>query len=207
MKKNLFVLLTLVVLISILAACKGDDKAKEDNRKKEEPQTAKVQQTEEKIIKLGSLGFTPEEFKENWNASQAEMEESGKYKIESLEVVNGEFKSNISDGLILEGIVNEETEEVAKLALIKKYAETDQIEDSLNQFEDTIAAFFLLIAATNKEEKISEQEVGKLMKDLNLMNDTEDSLNTNATLNNVTYTAKETERGLVLTVGEKVNKD
>jgi hypothetical protein len=194
----------LCVALMLLSACGGKDKAKNEGKKEES--TAKVQQTEEKVIKLGSLGFTTEELQSNWNEAQAEMEESGEYRLEALPVENGEFKTNVSEGLILEGIVNEGTNEVARVSLVKKYEEVNGIEDSLNQFEDTIAAFFLLVASTNKNEKVQETEISKLMSELGLVNDKDEVINGKANLNNVAYTTKETERGLVITATEKASK-
>ncbi|MBD8071325.1 hypothetical protein [Bacillus sp. PS06] len=203
MKNRKLIIVLLCMTLMMLTACGGKDKAKDEEKKES---TAKVQQTEEKIIKLGSLGFTTEEFQTNWNEAQAEMEESGEYRLESLQVENSEFKTNVSEGLILEGIVNEGTNEVARVSLVKKYEEVNGIEDSLNQFEDTIAAFFLLVAATNKDEKVQEPEISKLMSQLGLVNDKEEPINGKGNLNNVAFTAKETERGLVITATEKTNK-
>ncbi|MFC4320737.1 hypothetical protein [Litchfieldia salsa] len=204
MNKNRIIIAILCMTLMVLSACGGKDKAK-DEEKKEEP-TPKVQQTEEKVVKLGSLGFTTDELQSNWNEAQAEMEESGEYRLDGLPVENGEFKANVSEGLILEGIVNEGTNEVARVSLVKKYEEVNEIEDSLNQFEDTIAAFFLLVASTNKNEKVQETEISKLMSELGLVNDKDEIIDGKANLNNVAYTAKETERGLVITATEKASK-
>ncbi|WP_078545722.1 hypothetical protein [Litchfieldia alkalitelluris] len=205
MKQSKFLIIMLCISIAMLTACGGKDKAKEEE-KTEEPKTAKVQQTEEKIVKLGSLGFTVEEFQTNWNNAQSEMEESGEYQIENLNVENGEFKTNVANGLILEGLVNEGTNEVARVNLVKKYEEVNGIEDSLNQYEDTIAAFFLLVAATNKDQKVQEPEISKLMSTLGLVNDKDEPIDGKSNLNNVGYTAKDTERGLVITATEKEAK-
>lgn len=73
---------------------------------------------EDKIINLGSLGFTTDDLIKNWNEAQAEMKDSD--KIDQINVRNGEFKHDVNDGMILEGIVNETTNEVIRLSIVKK---------------------------------------------------------------------------------------
>ncbi|MFT4412602.1 hypothetical protein ACLM5H_01965 [Fredinandcohnia humi] len=204
MRKQLYVLSILLLSVFLLASCKGDDKAK-DKEKKEDPKVTKIQQADERILRLGSLGFTTEDLVKNWNEAQATMEDSGAYQIKQIKVTNGEFKQDVSEGLILEGIVNEQTNEVVRLSLVKKDMESGNLNTALDKYEDTIAAFFLLVAVTNTEEAVKEEDIGKITNQLGLLRDKDKIVNGTATLNNVTYKAEENERGLVLSAMEKTN--
>ncbi|THE15491.1 hypothetical protein E1I69_01150 [Bacillus timonensis] len=197
MRKQLFFMVIILLSASLLVSCKGDDKAKE---KKDEAET-KIQQVEDKIINLGSLGFTTDDLVKNWNEAQAEMKDSD--KIDQISVRNGEFKHDVNDGMILEGIVNETTNEVIRLSIVKKDMESDNLNTTLDKYEDTIAAFFLLVAVTNTEEAVKDQDIGKVTYKLGLLRDKDKKINGTATLNNVTYKAEENERGLVLSAVEK----
>lgn len=197
MWKQLFFMMIILLSASLLVSCKGDDKAKE---KKDEAKT-KIQQVEDKIINLGSLGFTTDDLVKNWNEAQAEMKDSD--KIDKITVRNGEFKHDVNNGMILEGIVNETTNEVIRLSIVKKDQEADNLNTTLDKYEDTIAAFFLLVAVTNTEEAVKDQDIGKVTYKLGLLRDKDKKINGTATLNNVTYKAEENERGLVLSAVEK----
>jgi hypothetical protein len=204
--KRLFILL--LCGMTLIGCGGGDDKAKE---KKKEAKTAETEGTTvndagiariQAQTELGTLGFTTEELKENWNAAQAEMKEDEAYQIKDLAVSNGEFKTDVGEGLILEGIVNEETNEVSKLSIIRKEVEAEKLEQSLDQFEDTLAAFFLLVSVTNKDKKVSEAQINSMVHDLVILQKDKDLLDSSATLNNVNYKVVENERGLVLTATE-----
>ncbi|MDR4888912.1 hypothetical protein RGU12_15490 [Fredinandcohnia sp. QZ13] len=197
MRKQLFFMVIILLSVALLVSCKGDDKAKE---KKDEAET-KIQQVEDKIINLGSLGFTTDDLIKNWNEAQAEMKDSD--KIDQINVRNGEFKHDVNDGMILEGIVNETTNEVIRLSIVKKDREAENLNTTLDKYEDTIAAFFLLVAVTNTEEAVKDQDIGKVTYKLGLLRDKDKKINGTATLNNVTYKAEENERGLVLSAVEK----
>ncbi|MFS0822727.1 hypothetical protein [Bacillus sp. 1P02SD] len=199
MRKQLFFMLIILLSVSLLVSCKGDDKAKE---KKDEAET-KIQQVEDKIINLGSLGFTTDDLVKNWNEAQAVMNDSD--KIDQITIRNGEFKHDVNDGMILEGIVNETTNEVIRLSIVKKDQEADNLNTTLDKYEDTIAAFFLLVAVTNTEEAVKDQDIGKVTYKLGLLRDKDKKINGTATLNNVTYKAEENERGLVLSAVEKTD--
>lgn len=202
MRKKLFLFGILLLSIAVLVSCKGDDKAKEQE-KKEDPKTTKIQAADERILTLGSLGFTTEDLLTNWNEAQEKMEDSGAYKLDKINVTNGEFKQDVSDGLILEGIVNEQTNEVVRLAIVKKDIESDDLVTTLDKYEDAIAAFFLLVAVTNTEEAVKEQDIGVATYKLGLLRDKDKVINGTAVLNDVTYKAEENERGLVITALEK----
>lgn len=203
MRKRLFLLAIILLSVTLLVSCKGDDKAK-DKDNNDDAKT-KIQQTDEQIINLGSLGFTTEDLVKNWNEAQATIEKSGPYQIDQINVTNGEFRKDVSDGLILEGIVNEQTNEVIRLSLVKKDIESDNLNTALDKYEDTIAAFFLLVAVTNTEEAVKEEDIGKITNKLGLLRDKDKKIKGTATLNNVTYKAEENERGLVLTALEKTD--
>ncbi|WP_077618783.1 hypothetical protein [Bacillus sinesaloumensis] len=200
MRKRLFFIAIILLSTALLVSCKGDDKAKE-KAKKEDPKSTKIQEAEEEIITLGSLGFTTDDLVKNWNEAQAEMKDSD--KINQINVRNGEFKHDINDGMILEGIVNEATNEVVRLSIVKKDIESDNLNTTLDKYEDTIAAFFLLVAVTNTEEAVKEQDIGVTTYKLGLLRDKDKKINGKATLNNITYKAEENERGLVLSAVEK----
>ncbi|WP_453995033.1 hypothetical protein [Bacillus nitroreducens] len=200
MQKRLFFIAIILLSTAFLVSCKGDDKAKE-NEKKEDPKATKIQEADEQIFNLGSLGFTTEDLVKNWNEAQAEMKDSD--PIEQLNVRNGEFKHDINDGMILEGIVNETTNEVVRLSIVKKDVESDNLYSTLDKYEDTIAAFFLLVAVTNTEEAVKEEDIGVTTYKLGLLRDKDKTINGTATLNNITYKAQENERGLVLSAVEK----
>ncbi|RFB10570.1 hypothetical protein DZB84_22425 [Bacillus sp. HNG] len=197
MRKQLFFLVIILLSGALLVSCKGDDKAKE---KKDAAET-KIQQVEDNIINLGTLGFTTDDLVKNWNEAQAEMKDSD--KIDQINVRNGEFKHDVNNGMILEGIVNETTNEVIRLSIVKKDLESDNLNTTLDKYEDTIAAFFLLVAVTNTEEAVKDQDIGKVTYKLGLLRDKDKKINGTATLNNVTYKAEENERGLVLSAVEK----
>ncbi|MEH7224587.1 hypothetical protein V7112_12330 [Bacillus sp. JJ1566] len=201
MQKRLFFMVIILLSITLLVSCKGDDKAKD----KKEDAKAKIQQVEDKIINLGSLGFTTEDLVKNWNEAQATIEDSGSYQIDQITVTNGEFRKDVSEGLILEGIVNEQTHEVIRLSLVKKDIESDNLTTALDKYEDTIAAFFLLVAVTNTEEAVKEDDIGKITNELGLLRDKDKKIKGTATLNNVTYKAEENERGLVLSAVENTD--
>ncbi|MEH7380019.1 hypothetical protein V7138_06010 [Bacillus sp. JJ1533] len=196
MRKQLYFMIILLCT-TLLVSCKGDDKAKE---KKDEAET-KIQQVEDRVMDLGSLGFTTDDLVKNWNEAQAEMKDSD--KIDQLNVRNGEFKHDINNGMILEGIVNETTNEVVRLSIVKKDMESDNLNTTLDKYEDTIAAFFLLVAVTNTEEAVKEEDIGAVTYKLGLLRDKDKKINGTATLNNITYKAEENERGLVLSAVEK----
>ncbi|WP_099352290.1 hypothetical protein [Fredinandcohnia onubensis] len=200
MRKRIFIFAILLLSSLLLVSCKGDDKAKEQE-KKEDPKATKIQQADEQIMNLGSLGFTTEDLVKNWNEAQTEMKDSD--KIEKLNVRNGEFKHDVNNGMILEGIVNEATNEVVRLSIVKKDVESDNLSTTLDKYEDTIAAFFLLVAVTNTEEAVKEADIGKVTYKLGLLRDKDKKINGTATLNNITYKAQENERGLVLSAVEK----
>ncbi|WP_449536950.1 hypothetical protein [Ferdinandcohnia sp. Marseille-Q9671] len=200
MKKRLVILVIMLLSLLLLVSCKGDDKAKEQ-AKKEDPKATKIQEAEEEILTLGSLGFTTDDLVQNWNEAQAEMKDSD--KIDQINVRNGEFKHDINNGMILEGIVNEATNEVVRLSIVKKDIESDNLNTTLDKYEDTIAAFFLLVAVTNTEEAVKEQDIGVTTYKLGLLRDKDKKINGTATLNNITYKAEENERGLVLSAVEK----
>ncbi|MDF0727782.1 hypothetical protein PY093_13970 [Cytobacillus sp. S13-E01] len=200
--KKLFIL---SICAFVLMGCGGDKEEKAKTAKKDEKTIiqeegiARIQaQTE-----LGTLGFTPEELQENWNSAQDEMKEEDSYQIKQLNVTNGEFRTDVGEGVILEGIVNEETNEVSKLSVIRKEVEAEQLSQSLHQFEDTIASFFLLVAVTNKEEKVSEEQINTMVHDLVILETDKDMLDAESSLNNVTYMVEENERGLVMTATQK----
>ncbi len=201
MRKQLYFMAIILLSASLLVSCKGDDKAKD----KKDDAKAKIQQVEDKIINLGSLGFTTEDLVKNWNEAQATIEDSGSYQIDQINVTNGEFRKDVSDGLILEGIVNEQTNEVIRLSLVKKEIESDNLNSALDKYEDTIAAFFLLVAVTNTEEAVKEDDIGKITNKLGLLRDKDKKISGTATLNNVKYKAVENERGLVLSAVEKTD--
>ncbi|MEH7238468.1 hypothetical protein [Bacillus sp. JJ1562] len=200
MRKRLFFWMIILLSVSLLVSCKGDDKAKDKDKK--DDAKAKIQQVEDKLINLGSLGFTTDDLVKNWNEAQATIEDAGSYQIDQINVTNGEFRKDVSDGLILEGLVNEQTNEVIRLSLVKKDIESDSLNTALDKYEDTIAAFFLLVAVTNTEEAVKEDDIGKITNKLGLLSDNEKKINGTATLNNVTYKAEENERGLVLSAVE-----
>ncbi|MEH7384943.1 hypothetical protein V7147_05950 [Bacillus sp. JJ1521] len=203
MRKRLLFMALILLCASLLVGCKGDDKAKDKVKDKKDEAKAKIQQVEDKIINLGSLGFTTDELVKNWNEAQAEMNDSN--KIDQINVTNGEFKHDVNDGMILEGIVNETTNEVIRLSIVKKDLESDNLNTTLDKYEDTIAAFFLLVAVTNTEEAVKEGDIGKTTNKLGLLRDKDKKINGTATLNNVTYKAEENERGLVLSAVEKTD--
>jgi len=202
MRKRLIFIVIILLSITLLVSCKGDDKAKEQE-KKEDPKATKIQQADEQIMDLGSLGFTTEDLVKNWNEAQTEMKDSD--KIEQLNVRNGEFKHDVNNGMILEGIVNETTNEVVRLSIVKKDVESDNLSTTLDKYEDTIAAFFLLVAVTNTEEAVKEEDIGKVTYKLGLLRDKDKKINGTATLNNITYKAQENERGLVISAVEKTD--
>lgn len=202
MRKRIFIFAILLLSSLLLVSCKGDDKAKEQE-KKEDPKATKIQQADEQIMNLGSLGFTTEDLVKNWNEAQTAMKDSD--KIEQLNVRNGEFKHDVNKGMILEGIVNEATNEVVRLSIVKKDVESDNLSTTLDKYEDTIAAFFLLVAVTNTEEAVKEEDIGKVTYKLGLLRDKDKRINGTATLNNITYKAQENERGLVLSAVEKTD--
>ncbi|QOR65498.1 hypothetical protein IM538_17030 [Cytobacillus suaedae] len=206
MKK--LIILLLMSSLTLVGCGGGDDKAKEE---KKEAKTAETEGTTvndagiariQAQTELGTLGFTTEELKENWNNAQAEMKEDEAYQITDLVVSNGEFKTDVGEGLILEGIVNEDTNEVSKLSIIRKEVEAEKLEQSLDQFEDTLASFFLLVSVTNKDNKVSEAQINSMVHDLVILEKDKDQLDSSATLNNVNYKVVENERGLVLTATE-----
>ncbi|MCC3356751.1 hypothetical protein [Bacillus sp. REN16] len=201
MRKRLNFIAIILLSITMLVSCKGDDKAKGKDEKDEAK--TKIQQVEDQMINLGSLGFTTDDLVKNWNQAQEEMKDSD--KIDQLNVRNGEFKHDINNGMILEGIVNETTNEVVRLSIVKKDLESDNLNTTLDKYEDTIAAFFLLVAVTNTEEAVKEEDIGRVTYKLGLLRDKDKKINGTATLNNITYKAEENERGLVLSAVEKAD--
>src|SRR5690606_38338525 len=157
MQKRLFFIAIILLSTAFLVSCKGDDKAKE-NEKIEVRKATKIQEADEQIYNLVSLGFTTEDLVKNRNEDQAEMKDSD--PIEQINARNGEFKHDINDGMILEGIVNETTNKVVRLSIVKKDVESDNLSSTLDKYEDTIAAFFLLVAVTNTEEAVKEEDIG-----------------------------------------------
>ncbi|WP_010678094.1 ligand-gated ion channel [Bacillus timonensis] len=202
MRKRLILMATILLSLSLLVSCKGDDKAKDKENKKDDAKT-KIQQVEEQIFELGSLGFTTDDLVKNWNKAQAEMKDSD--KIDEIKVTNGEFKKDVNNGMILEGIVNETTNEVVRLSIVKKDVESDNLSTTLDKYEDTIAAFFLLVAVTNTDEAVNDGDIGKVTDKLGLLREKDKKINGTATLNNITYKAEENERGLVLSAVEKTD--
>lgn len=204
-KKTILILISTILAIG-LAACKEDEKEKKEDKQDAKEEQPKEEKKEESAgtEKLGSLGITPEELTEIWNSVQTDMEDTGAYKIEKLQVSNGEFKTDLSEGLIMEGLVDEENKEITRLSMIRKEVEDETMEQSVNEFANTITAFYLLIAVTNKDEKLKEEEIGKVIDELGLLaEEKKEKIEGESTLNDVTYRVEENERGIVLTATEK----
>lgn len=165
-----------------------------------EPAKKEPEPTKEEDKKIpGTLGFTPEEFRDRFNKSAKEM--STDFKITDLKVKPGEvqdvFQYMLTKNLVITGAVNKLDGSVREVMILGSG------DGTIDSGIDIIMSMAVLIDSVNPE--LSAEERGRILRELGIFGDNVDvnKLNGNTVRNGKEYwVSSSKELGIMFGVGD-----
>lgn len=223
-KKKWWFMTVLVVILAVVSGCSGNNETEtttappvEEMINEPEPaveETATTTHASEEDLEAapteteeakaeneipGTIGMTPEEFKEAFNAAAKEFDSN--FRIGNITVEDGPvqdtFTVHLTDHLAIVGSVNKADGSVRDVLIM------GQGDGSLSSGLDIMVAMGILIAATNPE--LTPEERGKVLEDLGLFDDTVDLTDHTASTirNGIQYTLTASDMiGIVFSAGD-----
>lgn len=211
-KKKWWFMTVLVVIFAVVSGCSGNNETETttappveemiNEPESEEDLEAAPTETEEAKAENeipGTIGMTPEEFKEAFNAAAKEFDSN--FRIGNITVEDGPvqdtFTVHLTDHLAIVGSVNKADGSVRDVLIM------GQGDGSLSSGLDIMVAMGILIAATNPE--LTPEERGKVLEDLGLFDDTVDLTDHTASTirNGIQYTLTASDMiGIVFSAGD-----